>query len=246
MAEQQGDVAGGARPDDEHSAMGRRRAAARDGGRLNYQVRREEIIGAAAQVFADKGYRGTTLADVAEAVGADRATLYYYVGSKEELLDAVVTDVVKDNLTEAERIRDSDAPVPDKLRLLVQQLMDSYAAHYPFLYVYLQENLAHVAEKRRPWAQEMRAVNRRYEAAVEAIISEGIADGTVRAVTDARVLAYGLLGMVSWTNRWFDPRRSTHDAAVIGRAYADVLLHGMVAPTGSSGPEVLADGGAAA
>lgn len=210
------------------SGIGRRRAAARDRRRGNYHQRRNEIINTAGEVFKDKGYRGTSLADIAEAAGIDRATVYYYVSSKEELLDEVVTDVVKANLVAALDIRDCADSAPEKLRRLVTGLMCSYAEHYPFLYVYLQENLAHVTESRKAWARQMRAVNRRYEEAVEAIIREGIEEGSLRPVSDPRVLAYGVMGMVSWTNRWFNPQRSTVDADTIGRAYVDVLLNGMV------------------
>ena len=80
------------------------------------------------------------------------------------------------------------------------------------------------------WALRMRAVNRRYEAAVEAIVASGIAEGTLRPLSEPRVLAYGLMGVVSWTHRWFNPHRSPVDAAAIGDAYAEVLLGGMVRP----------------
>jgi len=186
-----------AAPDE--TGMSRRRTAAQGRRRAGYTERRAEIVAAAADVFRARGYRGTSLADIAEAVGTDRASLYYYVSSKEELLDEVVTDVVKANLVVAEQIRDSDAGAPHKLRTLVTQLMCSYAEHYPFLYVYLQENLAHVAAPRQAWATEMRRVNRRYEAAIEAIVQQGIEEGSLRAVSSPRVMAYGLIGMVSWT-----------------------------------------------
>lgn len=212
-------------PDD--SGIGRRRAAARGRKKGGYSLRRTEIINAAAQVFKVRGYQGTSLADIAEAVGTERASLYYYVSSKEELLDEVVTDVVKANLKVAEGIRDSDQPAPAKLRELITSLMVSYAENYPFLYVYLQENLAHVAEARREWAEEMRKVNRRWEEAVTAIVTQGVEEGTLRPVTDPRVMAYGLIGMVSWTNRWFNPERSAVDAATIGESYASMLLDGV-------------------
>lgn len=187
-------------------------------------------------MFRNKGYRGTSLADIAEAVGGDRATLYYYIGGKEELFDEIVTDVVQANLVAVESIRDAEEPAPDKLRRLVTQLMSSYAEHYPFLYVYLEENLAHVAEQRRPWARAMRSVNRRYEAAVEAIITQGIAEGSLVAITEPRVLAYGLLGMVSWTHRWFNPEQSDIDADAIGTAYAQLLLKGLGARPAAAAP----------
>ena len=216
------------------SSIARRRAAARDRGGIAYEQRRAEIVNAAAGVFRTKGYRGTSLADIAEAAGGDRASLYYYVGSKEEILDEIVTDVVKASVTLAEQVRDGDGAAPEKLRRLVTTLMRTYAAHYPFLYVYLQENLAHVAERRQPWATEMRRVNRRYENAVIAIVQQGIDEGTLRAVAEPHVIAYGVMGMVSWTHRWFNPERSAVDAEAIGRAYADVLLAGLATDKPSS------------
>lgn len=214
-------------PDPDDSGIGRRRAAARDGGKRGYSLRRVEIVRAAAEVFKSRGYQGTSLADIAEAVGTERASLYYYVSSKEELLDEVVTDVVKDNLAVAESIRDGSGRAPDKLRELVTRLMASYAEHYPFLYVYLQENLAHVADSRRAWATDMRKVNRRWEEAVTAIVQQGMDEGSLRPSPDARVTAYGLIGMVSWTSRWFNPSRSPIEAAEIGETYARLLLDGL-------------------
>lgn len=227
-------------PDAGTSSIGRRRAAARGGSGAGYHQRREDIISAAATVFRTKGYRGTSIADVAEAVGVDRATLYYYVGGKEELLDEIVTDVVTANLAVVEQIRDSDDPAPAKLASLVTGLMRSYAEHYPFLYVYLQENLAQVAEHRKPWAREMRVVNRRYEVAVTAIIDQGVAEGSLRAITTSKVLAYGLMGMVSWTHRWFSPEQSTVGAAAIGQAFAQLLLQGLEAVPPDDGPAATA------
>jgi AcrR family transcriptional regulator len=210
------------------SAIARRRASAREAASDSYSRRRAEIVATAAELFHQRGYQATSLADVAGAVGTDRASLYYYVGSKEELLDAVVSDVVRANLAAAEAIRDSTDPAPAKLRRLVVDIMDQYARHFPFLYVYVQENLAHVSGQRQAWAQEMRAINRRYEDTLTEIIAGGIAEGSLRAVGEPRVLAYGLLGMVSWSSRWFHPQRSGPDAATIGATYAEVLLGGLV------------------
>ena len=87
--------------------------------------------------------------------GSGVETLYYYVGRTQERLDEVLTDVVRANLAAAERICASDEAAPEK-----------------------RASLAHVAEGSQAWVTQMRAVNRRYEAAVEGIISQGIADGS--------------------------------------------------------------------
>lgn len=213
--------------EDQPSAIGRRRAAARDDGRTAYQDRRREIVAAAAGLFKTHGFRGTSLGQIADALGTDRATLYYYVGSKEELFDEVVSDAVRANVARAEAIRDGAGDAPDKLRRLVTELMDSYAASYPFLYVFIQENLSHVGEKRSGWSEEMRGLNRAYQECVVDVITAGVDEGTIRPIAEPWVLAYGLIGMVGWTNRWFNPEKSDVDAATVGRAYADVLLDGL-------------------
>jgi AcrR family transcriptional regulator len=179
------------------SGIGRRRTAAVEGSGENYHDRRAEIVAAAVSLFRERGFRRTSLADIAGAVRAERASLYYYFSSKEEILNAAVTPIVLRNTTIAEELCDSDEPAPRKLRRLVTGLLSSYAEHYPLLYLYLQENLSHVATNRQAWAAEMRSVNRRYAAAVEAIIRDGITEGTLRPLSDPRILANGLMGLVS-------------------------------------------------
>ncbi len=106
--------------------------------------------------------------------------------------------------------------------------MSSYAEHFPFLYIYLQENMAHVPVKRQAWADRMRALNRRYERAIGEMIQQGLDEGTIKAVAPAWVIANGLMGMISWTNRWFNPNTSSVSAAEIGEAYSEILLSGIV------------------
>ena len=209
------------------SEIGKRRATARGEGRAAYQQRRAEIVAAAAEVFKRHGYRGTKLTDVAQALDLDRASLYYYVGSKEELFHDVVGGAVERNTATAEGIVAGPGTAPDKLRALVTGLMVSYAETYPFLYVYIQENLNNISPDRSDWAREMRHLNKRYENAVVAIVQEGIDQGAFVTNTQPWVIAYGIIGTVAWSNRWFDPNESSVPAEEIGSAYADTLLAGL-------------------
>jgi TetR/AcrR family transcriptional regulator, cholesterol catabolism regulator len=209
------------------SQIGRRRDLALEKGSESYQEKRNEIARAAAVVFNEKGYRGTSLTAVAEALGMDRATLYYYISNKQELFDEVVREASEKNIAAAEAARSSDAPPLDKLRTLITELMLSYAANYPLLYVYIRENLSHVEAERTEWSKYMRNLNRRYEDAVIAIVQEGIDNGTIRPLASARVLAFGVLGMVGWTNRWYVPDRSAESAEAIGTAYAEMIITGL-------------------
>jgi AcrR family transcriptional regulator len=213
----------------EVSNIARRRAAALGDGRGDYVERRREIVAAASQVFKERGFGGTTLKHVAEALDIDRASLYYYVGSKDELFHEIVTEAASNNVAAAAAIRDSSDPAPEKLRRVVEGLMLSYAASYPALYVLIQENLNHVAPKHSEWAAQMRETNREYMSILIEIIQAGQDDGSLQATTPAWLVAYGVMGMVGWTNRWFNPNESPLTADEIGSAFSDILLGGLVA-----------------
>lgn len=209
------------------SQIGERRSVALEKAPSPYHERRREIASAAAHLFNEKGFRGTSLAAVAAAMGMDRATLYYYVSNKQELFDEVVREASERNIAQAEAARDSSAPPLDKLRVVITELMRSYAFNYPLLYVYIRENLSHVDPDRSEWSKYMRGLNRRYEDAVIAIVQEGIDDASIRALASARVLAFGVLGMVGWTNRWYVPDRSPESSDVIAHAYAEMVVKGL-------------------
>jgi TetR/AcrR family transcriptional regulator, cholesterol catabolism regulator len=209
------------------SQIGRRRDLALEKGSASYQEKRQEIAAAAAQIFNQKGFRGTSLTAVAEALDMDRATLYYYISNKQELFDEVVRKASEKNVAAAETALASDIAPLEKLRVLVTELMASYAANYPLLYVYIRENLSHVDVERSEWSKYMRGLNRRYEEAVIAMIQEGLDDGTIRPLASARVLAFGIIGMVGWTNRWFVPDRSSENAEAVGAAYAEIAIQGL-------------------
>ena len=211
------------------SNYGQRRAAALDDGGTDYLNRRQEIMRAAGRVFKAKGLSATNVTDVAREAGVDRATLYYYFGSKEEIFEEVVGGAVEANAVRAEEVQASEGTAPDKIRQLIVSLMNSYAEHYPFLYVFIQENLTQLEKIRPDWAQEMRQLNRRYEEALVSILRAGIADGTLTTTADPKILAYSLLGMLGWTNRWFNPRESAQTAEEIGTVFADTFLTGLTA-----------------
>ena len=187
-------------------------------------------LDAALVEFAEKGMAGSRVDEIAARAGANKRMLYAYFGSKEELFHEVVRGAAEANLARARAILAAERPAPDKLRELVESLMASYAEHYPILYVYIQENLTHVPDKHGAWAADMRQVNRDYERIVIDIVEQGMAEGTFRAGAPAWVVAYGVMGMVGWTNRWFNPDESPASAQEIGTTFADTVLLGLQRP----------------
>ena len=212
------------------SGIARRREAARNEGNPVYLQRRRDLVQAAARVFKARGLQGASLGDIATEAGADRASLYYYVASKEELFHEVVREAVEANVVAARAIRDGAGTAAVKLRELLVALMRSYSDNYPILYVFIQENLSHVPDEHAGWARDMRHANREYEQIVIDLVQTGHDEGSLRPTAPAWVVAYGIMGMVGWTSRWFNPEDSRVSAEEIGGWFADTLLQGLELP----------------
>lgn len=212
------------------SGIGRRRSAARSDSSALYTAKRDEISEAAIRVFNRKGFQGASMTAVAEELGVERASLYYYFSSKEALFDDVVRTVVERNLDFVNRIAASRISPRRKIRELIVALMSSYGEHYPLFYIYIRENLSHVSDARSEWSATMREMNRQTTDTVTTIIEEGYADKSIRRIGDARVVAYGIFGLVGWTHRWFRPAESAVSAEEIGKIYAELVLSGIEPP----------------
>ena len=81
--------------------------------------RADEIADAAARVFAERGYHGTTTQAIADVLGMRQASLYYYFPSKEAALEEVCARGTDGFAESAERVMQQDVPPLDKLTLLI-------------------------------------------------------------------------------------------------------------------------------
>lgn len=207
-----------------NSGIGKRRAAARADSSERYQKRRHAVVEAAAKVFRENGLAQTSIDDIAKAAGLDRATLYYYVGSKGELFEEVVLDVLVKNVEMAEQIRDSREPAAHRIEELFSRLLESYAAYYPHMYVFLQEDASRMES--RNGSIDVMELQRRFDRALMTIIQQGVEDKEFRADLSPRLAAFGLIGMVNWTHRWFDPDGPVGPDEV-ARTFATLAIEGL-------------------
>lgn len=208
------------------SDMAQRRAAARSADDPEYRRRREELLGAAAQVFKKKGYANASLNDMATIVGIDRASLYYYASGKEELYQEIVYKAVLANAVAIEAIWKGDKTPTEKIRDLIVTVVQSYETHYPYLYIYIQENMTSIDDS--AWTKKARSLNKRVNDAVIAIAQQGLDDGTFSPrAGNAHLIAYGVLGMINWTHRWYQPGGPS-SATEIGLAFSELVLGGLV------------------
>lgn len=161
--------------------------------------RAAEMLAAAAKVFARRGYHGASTQDIADVLGIRQASLYYYFASKEAALEAVCAGGAEDYALRARAIQRGRQSAAEKVARLVMQ-------HLAPLEERLDVTLTFLRERRflpDPARRRIRAIERRYERIIEAVIAQGIADGEFRADLDARMATLALLGLGNSAAAWY-------------------------------------------
>ncbi len=211
------------------SNISRRRRTALEDGSTDYLAKRGELVEIAGRQFKANGFKATTLAEIGHKAGLDRATVYYYFGSKEELFRECVRLGVDANIAECERIfKDKSKPAGERLRAVVQQLMAAYDTYYPHMYVYIQEEMSRITGEKSTWAQRIVSQTRTFERIVLSLVSDMIASGELRSDIPVSIAANAIFGMLNWTHRWYQPG-GPHSAEQISAAFFDIFLDGMKA-----------------
>jgi len=160
-----------------------------------------EILEHATRLFAERGYDGTTLQDIADAIGITRPGLYHYISSKEQLLAALVRDVSENtaHTVRAVRLR-TDLSSVEKLRTVVRGLVLQRAGA-PERFRVLDRTEAALPEEVATLHLKAR---REVLAEVRTIIEEGVSRGEFRP-RDERLAALSVIGMCNWVAWWFHP-----------------------------------------
>ena len=186
----------------------------------------EEIIAAAAKVFQTKGYHAATVQDIADAVGILKGSLYHHVKSKEDLLYLIVKEPIARMYERMTEIAASDLPAAEKLRRAILAHLEAFDQHYPHLFVYLHER----EEMKRRFREQFKLSPKQYERCWQQILREGVKSGEFRPDLDVQVVSYGLLGMLNWLYKWYDPRGRLGVREVADQL-STLALTGLAAPS---------------
>lgn len=209
------------------SNISRRRKSAITDGSPEYRAKRAEIVEIAARQFKLSGYRATTLAEVGRKAGLDRATVYYYFGSKEELFREILREGVAANIQECVRIsKIEELDALQKITAITKQMMNAYDEHYPHMYVYLQEEMEQITTEKSVWAQEIIHQTRTFERLIMDLVAQAMNEGQFRSDISVSVASNAIFGMLNWTHRWYQPG-GTHGSNEIGSAFASIFIDGM-------------------
>jgi AcrR family transcriptional regulator len=181
--------------------------------------RRAELVRASARLFAERGYHGTSMGDIANALGVQKASLYSLTGSKQQLLYEAVRagaeafhaalDAVDEEAHAVERIRQA---LRGHLRVVAEQLDAATVFIREWRYLEGDQREEFVAERRR------------YEERWRDLFREGVERGELRVDLRSSDAALVVLSAANWAYTWL---REDADTDALADRFVAIIVDGI-------------------
>jgi len=185
------------------------------------EARRQEILRISSRIFREKTYDGTTLQDIADAVGMLKGSLYYYISSKQELFSDIIVEAVKVLNESVEDVYRASLPPVERLKAIIR-------AHVKFSVEYQDTAILfltgrHIISSMR-MGELTRLFGRRDRLLIDTL-KEGIDCGVFRQM-DVRMVALAIVGMCNSVAFWYSPSGSA-SAEDIAETFFSLVHHGL-------------------
>jgi AcrR family transcriptional regulator len=182
-------------------------------------TRRAELTRQAARLFAERGYHGTSIGDLAEALGVQKGSLYAHIAGKQDLLYETMREGADAFHAGLDAIPEN-VPATEKIRLALRAHLRVVAEQLEVATVFVQEWRYLEGER----LEEVVSERRRYEERIRALFREGRELSELRSDLDENVAALLFLSAANWAYTWM--HENTNTDALADRFYA-LLVDGM-------------------
>lgn len=202
---------------------GRRAVSARPGipSKRNTHRRSIEIIEAAAQVFAERGYHGATTQDIADILNIRQASLYYYFPSKEAALELVCIQGVAGFFETAKAIASGPGKARERLAGLIRAHMVPILDRGNFVRVFLTQRQFLPNRSRGRVGKWSRGLEKIFET----VILDGMRRGEFRRDLDPRLTTLAILALANGVSSWYGKENASMER--IGTEFVSLVLDGL-------------------
>lgn len=169
----------------------------------DYEDRKQDLLRAAAALFAKQGYNETLLEDIAEQCGIKKSSLYHYHRSKHAILQGLVESRIEDLAAKVEAATDAANTPAEKFHAMTATLINEYISTPNEITVLLnQTRHLNKTAMRSVAAMQHRIINR-----MTGLIQELRPDIEIarKKVTAVAMLYFG---MTNWIHVWYEPSGS--------------------------------------
>lgn len=189
----------------------------------------QAFIAAATDLFAEKGYNGTSIADLAKELGLTTASLYYHVSGKQELLFRVLETGMADFLGRLEDVVGRDVPHREKLRLAVENHLDFVLSKQKAVKVFLRERRFLESGYREHYQVRVD----RYDHLFTTLVRQAMDAGAIPR-GDATLVRLAILGMINWVVEWYRSGGRLSEQEVRAEM-TGMIMDRLLAPAAGSG-----------
>jgi AcrR family transcriptional regulator len=201
-----------------------RRAAAPGGRARGAKKRDDEVLDAAARVFARRGYADASVQDVADELGILKGSLYHYIKMKEDLLFWLLEGVHRDVEQILEEVAAAEGLDPlERIALYVRRQVLYNLDHLERISIYYHD-VDSLSEERLATIMSRRRTHERF---ILGLIKDAQAQGLADATADPRILSNCLFATIIWTYRWYKPNGRIGRQAIADHC-ARFVLRGVV------------------
>ncbi|MBA2361200.1 MAG: TetR/AcrR family transcriptional regulator [Actinobacteria bacterium] len=171
-------------------------------------TRRAELTRAAARLFAERGYHGTSIGDLARALGVQKGSLYAHIDSKQDLLFEAMSEGARAFHEALDAVPD-DRPAAERIRLALRAHLRVVAEQLDVATVFVREWRYLEGER----AEAFVAERRRYEERFRALFREGREVGALRTDLDEHAAVLLVLSAANWAYTWLPEGADTDELA---------------------------------
>ena len=168
----------------------------------HYDEKLQNILKAAAKIFAEKGFHHTSVRDISRATKMSLSGLYYYFSTKEELLYLIQERCFLTLLQRWEQAVNADLDVRARIRAFAENHLSFFLHNMHEMKVMAHEDESLTGE----FDDKILVLKRRYVKVIMDLIGEMQAQDGGRGI-DLRVATFALFGMMNWIYTWYQPRR---------------------------------------
>lgn len=189
-----------------------------------------QIVAEATRLFAERGFAGTSLKDIADATGLTRPAIYHYVRNKDELLGKLVAELAQGPVVALREINTgSDGGPVARLRRMAYTIALSQAQEPARFQLLIRSEADLSDDLAGPYEQGRRDVLAEFVK----VIDEGIRSGEMRAV-DSRVAALSILGQCNWV-AWWQPQSAPAELNEhVAESIADLAVASVMSTDGDA------------
>lgn len=180
----------------------------------------DSVLRIAARVFNDRGYDGTSMEDLAKALGVTKSAIYHHVTGKTELLRRSLDRALDALFAVTREPEATSGPAIARLEHVLTGSVHVLVAELPHVTLLLR------VRGNTPVEQQALERRREFDHFVAGLVREGIAAGDIRPDVDPAVAARLLFGMVNSLVEWYRPGQGM-DAEQLAGTLARVAFDGL-------------------